>query len=134
MIKNAANILTSFRILGSVLLLFFPVFSEAFYSIYLFCGFSDMIDGRESFIRNLKDHTADKGIHALNVFVKKPFIDMAPDSEEAELKNEPWYSGELMQHYHDWVFYEYKEEIFDCNSGGIPHKHCMNKMLAEKPI
>ena len=45
MIKNVANILTSFRIVGSVLLLFFPVFSEAFYSIYLLCGFSDMIDG-----------------------------------------------------------------------------------------
>ena len=45
MIKNVANILTSFRILGSILLLFFPVFSEAFYSIYLLCGFSDMIDG-----------------------------------------------------------------------------------------
>ena len=45
MIKNVANIITSFRILGSILLLFFPVFSEAFYSIYLLCGFSDMIDG-----------------------------------------------------------------------------------------
>ena len=45
MIKNVANILTSFRILGSILLLFFPVFSEAFYSIYFLCGFSDMIDG-----------------------------------------------------------------------------------------
>ena len=45
MMKNVANILTSFRILGSILLLFFPVFSEAFYSIYLLCGFSDMIDG-----------------------------------------------------------------------------------------
>ena len=45
MIKNVANILTGFRILGGILLLFVPVFSEAFYSIYLFCGFSDMIDG-----------------------------------------------------------------------------------------
>ena len=33
MIKNVANMLTSFRILGSILLLFFPVFSEAFYCI-----------------------------------------------------------------------------------------------------
>ena len=31
--------------LGSILLLFFPVFSAAFSFIYLFCGFSDMIDG-----------------------------------------------------------------------------------------
>ena len=45
MIKHIANILTGFRILGSLLLLFFPVFSEAFYTIYLLCGFSDMIDG-----------------------------------------------------------------------------------------
>ena len=43
--KQAANILTGCRILGSMLLLFFPVFSAAFYSVYLFCGFTDMIDG-----------------------------------------------------------------------------------------
>ena len=45
MAKHIANILTGFRILGSVLLLFFPAFSVGFYIIYLFCGFSDMIDG-----------------------------------------------------------------------------------------
>ena len=45
MAKHIANILTGCRILGSVLLLFFPAFSVAFYIIYLFCGFSDMIDG-----------------------------------------------------------------------------------------
>ena len=45
MIKNVANIVTGCRILGSILLLFFPAFSVAFYSIYLLCGFSDMIDG-----------------------------------------------------------------------------------------
>lgn len=45
MTKHIANILTSCRILGSILLLFFPVFSPAFYITYIFCGFSDMIDG-----------------------------------------------------------------------------------------
>ena len=45
MVKHIANILTSCRILGSILLLFFPAFSVPFYIIYLFCGFSDMIDG-----------------------------------------------------------------------------------------
>ena len=43
--KHLANILTGFRILGSVLLLFVPVFSGVFYSAYLLCGFTDMIDG-----------------------------------------------------------------------------------------
>ena len=45
MTKRIANILTSCRILSSVLLLFFPAFSVAFYIIYFFCGFSDMLDG-----------------------------------------------------------------------------------------
>ena len=45
MAKHIENILTGYRIIGSILLLFFPAFSVAFYIIYLFCGFSDMIDG-----------------------------------------------------------------------------------------
>ena len=45
MAKHIANILTGCRILCSILLLFFPAFSAAFYIIYLFCGFSDMVDG-----------------------------------------------------------------------------------------
>ena len=45
MTKHIANILTGCRIFGSILLLFFPAFSVAFYIIYLFCGFSDMVDG-----------------------------------------------------------------------------------------
>ncbi len=43
--KYIANILTSFRILGSVFLLFFPAFSVEFYCFYIICGFTDMIDG-----------------------------------------------------------------------------------------
>ena len=45
MTKHTANIVTGCRILGSILLLFFPAFSVALYIIYLSCGFSDMIDG-----------------------------------------------------------------------------------------
>ena len=43
--KQAANFITICRIFGSILLLFFPVFSSAFYILYLFCGFTDMVDG-----------------------------------------------------------------------------------------
>ena len=43
--RQIENIITGCRILGSVLLLFFPIFSLKFYALYLFCGFSDMIDG-----------------------------------------------------------------------------------------
>ena len=45
MTKHIANILTICRILGSIILLFFPAFSPAFYTLYLLCGFTDMIDG-----------------------------------------------------------------------------------------
>ena len=43
--KQAANFITICRIFGSILLLLFPVFSFGFYSLYLFCGFTDMVDG-----------------------------------------------------------------------------------------
>ena len=45
MIKHIANIVTGCRILGSVLLLFFPAFSVEFYIVYIICGLTDMIDG-----------------------------------------------------------------------------------------
>lgn len=80
----------------------------------------------------LKAHTASHGIHALNVFVEKPFIEVPPDSERAERQREPWHTGELPGYYHDWLFHRNEEIIFDCNSGGIPHKHCMDTIIAEK--
>ena len=43
--KHIANILTGCRMIGSLLLLLFPAFSVGFYILYLFCGFSDMVDG-----------------------------------------------------------------------------------------
>ena len=45
MIKKSANIITSCRVIFSILLLFTQMFSPAFYIIYLFCGFTDIIDG-----------------------------------------------------------------------------------------
>ena len=43
--KQIANVLTGCRILGSILLLFFPTFSLGFYVTYVLCGLSDMVDG-----------------------------------------------------------------------------------------
>ena len=43
--KKIANIITISRILCSVCMLFCPVFSICFYVMYLFCGFTDMVDG-----------------------------------------------------------------------------------------
>ena len=43
--KHIANIITGSRILFSISMLFCPMFSVGFYSIYLLCGFTDMVDG-----------------------------------------------------------------------------------------
>ena len=40
-----ANIITGVRILCSIALLFSPVFSPVFYTLYIVAGISDMIDG-----------------------------------------------------------------------------------------
>ena len=43
--KKIANIITFWRIPGSIGLLFCPVFSACFYGLYIFCGLTDMVDG-----------------------------------------------------------------------------------------
>ncbi len=87
---------------------------------------------RENFVDNLKSHTTEGGINVINVFVKKPFIADPQDMEADELAAGYWKSGELFTYYHDWLFHKNEERIFDCNSGGSPHKHCMDILIAEK--
>lgn len=87
---------------------------------------------REEFTQSLKAHTAVNGINVINVFVEKPFIKPAPDSEKNEVNKKRWKSGELFTYYHDWLFHKMEEVVFDCNSGGVPHKHCMDVMIAER--
>ena len=43
--KYIANIITGIRVAFSLPLLFIPLSSSWFYILYLFCGFTDMIDG-----------------------------------------------------------------------------------------
>lgn len=43
--KHIANIITGFRIVFSIALLFFPPLSSAFYVLYAAAGLTDMIDG-----------------------------------------------------------------------------------------
>lgn len=81
-------------------------------------------------LSNYKEHTAPGGINAVNVFVKKPYISAPPDSDGDD---DTWESGELVWLYRDWKLLAAREEEFDCNSGGTPHRHCMNVLLAQKP-
>ena len=89
---------------------------------------------RQSVIDNLKAHTKIDGLNVVNVFVGKPFISPAPDMEKEELQVDIWKSGELFTYYHDWLLHKNEETIFDCNSSGVSHKHCMNILIVEKII
>ena len=84
---------------------------------------------RPEILRSYQACTSPGGIHALNAFVGKPFIPAAPDEEAPAW---PWRSGELACLYADWKFHRFSEEIFDCDSSGVPHQHCMDVVIAEK--
>jgi len=78
---------------------------------------------------HLKKNTITSGIHVLTVFVDKPFVATAPDAE----KNSYLYrSGELLGYYWDWKILFLQEEIIDCASSGVPHKHAVNRIIAKK--
>ena len=79
MIKYIANIVTGCRILGSVLLLFFPAFSEGFYITYILCGFSDMIDGAVARITNSTSEFGSKLDTAADIiFVAVSMVKLLP--------------------------------------------------------
>lgn len=84
---------------------------------------------RGEIFENYKLHTKQGGIHAFNVFVQKPFVPVPPDKDRLRF---PWKSGELFTLYHDWYIEDCFEEVFDCNSGGVPHRHAMNTVYARK--
>ncbi len=90
------------------------------------------IELREEIFENIKDHINHGGLIAANVFVYKTYIGIAPDMEEKEILERPWYSGELFTHFHEWMFHKCEEIIFDCGSGETAHKHCMDILIAEK--
>ena len=86
---------------------------------------------RRRVLESYKSCTAVGGIHVLNVFVDKPFLPVPPDWEEQEYF---WTSGELLNCYHDWKVEQLEERIFDCHSSGIPHRHCMDVLIARKMV
>ena len=78
---------------------------------------------------NYKQFTRPGGLNVFSVFVRKPFIGKAPDSETTAQK---WISGELFTHYHDWRIEFCTEQVFDCTSSGVPHQHAVNRMIARR--
>lgn len=83
---------------------------------------------RVKLINEYKNHTNIGGIHAINTFVSKPFIEDCFEKGKCYY----WKSGELLTYYTDWEILFFEEKIFDCNSNGTWHKHCMDTMIARK--
>lgn len=86
-------------------------------------------ENRQEIFENYQSNTVNDGLNVFSVFVKKTFIAKAPDAEKTAY---PWYSGELLSYYKDWKIEFSCEEIFDCMSSGIPHKHAVNRIIARK--
>jgi len=84
---------------------------------------------RAEIFTNYKQFTRPAGLNVFSVFVRKPFITKAPDSEATA---QPWLSGELFTYYHDWHIEYCTEEVFDCMSSGVAHQHAVNRMVAKK--
>jgi len=84
---------------------------------------------RNQCFQDYKNCTSQNGVNAFSVFVAKPFIPKAPDVEKDVY---PYKSGELMGYYWDWEIVYSIEEIFDCMSSGVPHKHAVNRIIARR--
>ncbi len=86
-------------------------------------------DVREARFEAYKQATSPEGLNVLSVFVRKPFIASAPDAEATAY---PYRSGELMGYYWDWEILYCTEEIFDCTSSGVPHRHAVDRIIARR--
>ena len=82
-----------------------------------------------SFFKKINNMTKIGGIVYFNVFVEKPFIELPPDWD---IEEKMWKTGELFGYFSDWKIQTIKEVIFEDNSGGVKHYHCMDTVMAEK--
>ena len=86
-------------------------------------------ENKKTFFEKIKKITNVNGIVFFNVFVEKPFLELPPDWD---IEEKMWKSGELFTFFPDWKIHRIDEIIFEDNSGGIPHFHCMDTIICEK--
>lgn len=84
---------------------------------------------RDEAFTNYRAHTRVGCINAFNALVEKPFLETPPDWGRDE---HFFRSGELLAHYWDWEILMSAEFIFDCTSGGSPHRHAMDTVIARR--
>lgn len=84
---------------------------------------------RSQVFENYKRFTREGGLNVFNVFVEKPYLSTPHDWGADEYF---YRSGELLVAYWDWEILSFSEVEFDCNSGGVPHRHAMDVLIARK--
>lgn len=88
-------------------------------------------ENKAAFFEKIGNITKKNGFVFFNVFVEKPFLELPPDWD---IEEKMWKSGELFSYFPDWKFHRIDETIFEDNSNGIPHYHCMDTIICEKII
>ena len=86
-------------------------------------------ENKKEFFDKLEKITKPDGIVFINVFVEKSFLELPPDWD---IEEKMWKSGELFTYFADWEVEKIDEVIFEDNSGGVPHYHCMDTIICRK--
>lgn len=86
-------------------------------------------ENKKAFFEKIEKITKPNGIVYINVFVEKSFLELPPDWD---IEEKMWKSGELFTYFADWKIERIDEIIFEDNSGGIPHYHCMDTIICRK--
>lgn len=88
-------------------------------------------DARAAAFANYLEWAAPGAVVAMNAFVAKPFLAVPPDwgADEHFFR-----SGELLTYFANWEVLRFEETIFDCSSGGVPHRHAMDTLIARRMV
>jgi len=84
---------------------------------------------RAEVLRHYREWIRPGGIFAGNAFVERPDIPVPPDWTPEEHHYRP---GELLGHFAGWEVLSASGFSFPCTSGGIPHRHAMDEVVARR--
>ena len=87
-------------------------------------------ENRERQFERFRCGTTPEGIHVFFAFVDHPEIPTPPNWTASEYFYDP---GELEQYYAEWEVLDTREIVFEDDSGGEPHEHAAEVLVARKP-
>ncbi|WP_435180209.1 SAM-dependent methyltransferase [Halorussus sp. AFM4] len=87
-------------------------------------------ENRPAQFGRFREATRPGGVHAVFAFVDRPDVPTPPDWGDNEHFYDP---GELSGYYDGWELSEEEAFVFDDDSGGEPHRHAAEVVIARKP-